>query len=222
MSRIKLHFILGATVLLGLTITLVLSGGTAQAAANEPINISDDAGDGFTPKIENNSSAETRKAINSSNLNVTQLSESEYVLYDNGFENGFDRGNATGYSKGFIDGYMKNPDTPGYNPSADTFQRDKIIERDGYTFIFGEVKSDYVGMSWPENDTIKIEILSIETAGKLESLCDHEMAHQFFPDFDHSTFDTRGDDPIYKYSDDMDIKICDWLAKKLSGEGNAM
>lgn len=216
MSRVRAPIAVGLMVVLGVSISLVVSSGAARTTEIE--SLQDDV------LVEEPETQEVQKVSrapgsnNSSESNVSQLSESEYLVFSKGYEEGFQKGNKSGYSAGFIKGYKKNPDTPEYFPHAKLSYREQTIDRDGFTFTFGKVRSDYVGMSWPENDTVRIEISSIGAAGELESLCDHEMAHQFFPGFEHSTFDTR-DDPIYRYSDDMDIKICDWLTKELSENG---
>lgn len=91
------------------------------------------------------------------------------------------------------------------------------IEMNGYNIYFGDVREDYLGWSWPSNNTIKLEISSLRTVDELETMCDHEVAHQLFPDYEHHLAETgKAEDSIYKYGDDMDIAVCDNLAYKLA------
>lgn len=149
-------------------------------------------------------------------LDFSNLSSEDRSLFEEIYRQGFASGNRTGYGDGFVQGYVENPQTPDYFPDSEVVESSSAVEEDGYGFIFGEVRGEYVGMSWPENSTVKIELSSLDTADDLETLCDHEVAHQIFPGVEHSTIDTRSDDPIYKYSDDMEIKACDRLAANLS------
>jgi len=52
------------------------------------------------------------------------------------------------------------------------------------------------------------------SAGNVEGSCDHELAHNFFPMFDHPEGGEKFDDPIYNYSDDMDIELCDMMVAR--------
>jgi hypothetical protein len=141
--------------------------------------------------------------LNSSNVSP------ELELYRDGFREGC----RTGYSRGYQAAVGGNEP---YNPYAEV-EASGSRRIDGYIFTFGDVKGVYAGYSWPHNDTIKLDVKQLRTAGRLETMCDHEVAHQLFPEFEHPVEkDEMLEDPIYSYSDDMEIEACDRLARNLS------
>lgn len=129
-----------------------------------------------------------------------------------GYRAGFHQGNETGYSLGWTNswkysefsGHIQDPD------QAVTFTGSFTLG--GYHFKFqeelgSEGKYSTRAFTWTHNDTVVLE--NGWSAKTIEGSCDHELAHNFFPDFDHPEGEEKFDDPIYNYSDDMDIELCD-------------
>lgn len=149
--------------------------------------------------------------------------------YTIGWKNGFDDGNRSGYRVGFRQGNetgyslgwrnsWKYSEFSGHIQKPDrlvTFTGNFTLG--GYHFIFRkDLGSDgnysTIGYTWTHNDTVFLE--TGWSAKSMEGTCDHELAHNFFPQFDHPPGEKKFDDPIYNYSDDMDIEVCDRVIAK--------
>lgn len=147
----------------------------------------------------------------SGNFNRSNFTDREQRIY----RDAYSRGRKIGYSLGRHQSSIEKEEL--FNSSAETAETAENLEMAGYKFFFGDVKGIYSGISWPENDTVKLELAELETVGEVETMCDHEIAHQLFPDFRHPVEKSEMlKDPIYRYSDDMDIRVCDRLAANVT------
>jgi hypothetical protein len=201
-------------VLISLAALAVVAYGGATVVGEENLTKSGKALDSEkNPSGVSNQSANLTEADNKSHKNVSKLTDSQRRIFYIGYNAGLEKGKEMGYGEGFVDGSEDNSGGSGYSPDAKVSAPKDEIEMDGYVFLFGDLPGNYSGMSWPANDTIKLDFSKIGTADALESICDHEMVHQFFPDFDHSD-DAAEEHPIYRYSDYMEIELCDALARR--------
>jgi hypothetical protein len=202
------------TVLISLAALAVVGYGGATVVGVENLTISGEAFDSEKNHLGvSNQSANPTEADNTSHKNLSNLTDSQRRIFYIGYNAGLEKGKEMGYGEGFVKGSEGDSGGSGYVLDAQVSAPKDEIEMDGYVFLFGDLPANYSGMSWPANDTIKLDFSKIGTADALESICDHEMAHQFFPDFEHSDKETE-EDPLYRYSDDMEIKLCDALARR--------
>jgi len=80
------------------------------------------------------------------------------------------------------------------------------------TFVFVEkLEGDTAGFFKEEKNMIVIE--SGHNVRETEAICDHEMTHLMYGYYHKLPLD-KSQDPIYRYSDEQDIRVCDWLALK--------
>lgn len=190
----------------------VVAYGGATVVGEENLSIGGKAFDSEkSPSGVSNQSANLTESDNTSQKNVSNLTDSQRRIFYKGYDTGLQKGKLMGYGEGFVEGKSQDPDSSGYSPSAQVSAPRQELDMDGYVFLFGDLPKNYSGMSWSDNDTIKLDFSKIETAGAVESICDHEMAHQLFPKFKHPDNQVK-EDPIYRYSNDMEIELCDDLA----------
>lgn len=91
---------------------------------------------------------------------------------------------------------------------------------EGYTPVIGQItihvvdnlEGDTIGYAEIDKDTIYIE--NGHSSYTTELICDHEIAHILY-DYTHSLPLDKGNDPIYLYSNDHDIFLCDMLVQHI-------
>lgn len=96
-----------------------------------------------------------------------------------------------------------------YDKHAEASEK-TVLKHDGYVYkVVDNVKNDFLGVTYRENNTVRIE--TGLTAHKFDLICNHETLHAKFPRYEHSKFNAREDDSIYELDDDLDTEHCDKL-----------
>lgn len=115
--------------------------------------------------------------------------------------------------KAYSEGYVAAKERYSEPYNTELTVNNKVSFQDEYLFkTVDDVKGDYKGIAYRGNNTIRIET-GVE-AGRFDMLCNHEVLHLKFKEYEHTKFNTREDDSIYELDEHLDTDVCDKFTEK--------